>query len=151
MCRVLAAVLFLASCGYQPDPDKIVPAPESADEATAMVVKAFAISGVPDIFWYQPDDRCAPGITDPYGGCDLGFRIGDVIVLSTQGGATLHDVSLAHELGHVAALEHDHDSDNACHAGRYFRDPGDVRDCKIPSDQRGLVGEANRMLAAAGM
>jgi len=146
-------VLLLAAvgCGYHPDQAKVVPAPERADEATALVVKAFAISHPPAVYWYAPDDGCHPGITDPEGECVFGFRVDDTAVLSTQNGVPMSQTALAHELGHLASLEHDGTSDNACHNGRYFKDPGDAQDCKIPSDQRGLVGSANRMLEAMGL
>ncbi len=148
-CVVL--LLAVVGCGYQPDPAKVVTDPARSGEATAIVVKAFAISHPPAVYWYAPDDRCHPGITDPEGECVFGFRVDDVVVLSTQNGIHMSQTALAHELGHLASLEHDGTSDKACHDGRYFKDQGDVMDCKIPSDQRGLVGAANRMLEAMGL
>ena len=84
------------------------------------------------------------------GECVWGFRKDGIVVLSAQDGLPLSETALAHEYAHAAEEERTGDSDNACHASAFFRDPGDPRDCLIPSDQRGLVGVANRALAGAG-
>lgn len=148
---ILLAVLVVVGCGYQPDQAKVVSPPERAEEATSAVVRALGLSSAPAVYWYAPDDCGAGAIHAADGECVFGFRIDDVVVLSTQGDLPMRETALAHELGHLASLERDGTSDNACHNGRFYRDPGDVRDCKIPNDQHGLVGAANRALAALGM
>ena len=108
----VALLSVLAGCGWHVEEAKVVDPPDGAAEATAAVVQALEVSTLTSVYWYAPDD-CSPGITDPMGGCDLGFRIDDVVVLSTQGGVTIHETALAHEFGHLASLEHDGTSDNA--------------------------------------
>jgi len=147
---VAATVLLLGACGYEVDQSKVVPAPDGADEATAIVMDALTLSYRPDTYWYAPDDCGAGAIHDPAGDCVFGFRIDETVVLSTQDGAHLHETALAHEYGHLASLERDGNSDH-CHQRRYFLDPGITNpDCKITPDDIGLIGAANRALAAAG-
>jgi len=149
--KPLAAVLLLASCGYQVDETKVVPAPARADEATAAVAQAFAISYPPAVFWYDPDDCGAGAIHDPEGECVFGFRFDRIVVLSTQRGVPLHETALAHELGHLASLERDGTSDHD-HVSRFYLDAWQTPEPgKIPDDQHGLVGEQNRALTARGL
>jgi len=146
---VAVVVLLLSACGYEVDQSKVVAAPNGTDDATAIVMETLSLSRRPETYWYAPDDCGAGAIHDPAGECVFGFRVDDTVVLSTQNGLPFSQLALAHEYGHFASLERDGTYDH-CHQGRFFLDPDmSNEDCKITSDEFGIVGVANRRLAGA--
>jgi hypothetical protein len=109
LAAVLIVFMMFMGCGIQLDPARILPAPDRADEAVAIVLKSYLSKGhgMPPITWYSPDDTesCA-GVTAPDGSCVYGWEINGWwfdsghIVVTVYPDLTKTWQVLAHEIAH---------------------------------------------------
>lgn len=131
----LVAALAAGGCSrlITVDPSRVVEPPPGATAATAVVEAFYGLRARPQIYWYEatncPDDPGATGIVLDYGKCVSGTQDSehdnDVIILALFPALKIHEMALAHELGHRASHERGEGGDSD-HVGHFFAPGGDV-------------------------
>lgn len=140
----LALLIALVSvgCGQNNvDSSKIVDAPTGADQALTIVLESYGLRADqrPTVLWYggaalncvdQAKPWCGDGgicwRSDNGAGCTAGEELDDgILLVSTFGGAALHDTPLAHEVAHFASEARGEGKDPG-HTGHFFANGGEL-------------------------